>query len=266
MSIYIRRLILFIFILAFIILAPILILFYSGYQWDWRKNKIVKTGAFLIESNPKNALIYLNGKLQKKKTPALINNLLPDEYLIEIKKPNYYSWQKLLNIESKKVTFAQDIQLFLKDADLRKSSTQIYADQLYPEIQRITETAVDLFENNRVKPENIKGFSFSPDKEKILWWTNFELWIYNLETKNQELLARYSKEIIDVLWHPKNNWIIFAFSNSIQAIELDERDGKNVVELIEVERVENLLIMEKKELWFRGKIEGEEGMFRVRVQ
>ena len=118
MSSHIRCLIFLIFAIIFVILTPLLLLYYSGYQWDWKGNKIVKTGAFLIESEPKGAFIFLNGVILKKKTPFLINNLLPNEYLIEIKKQGYYDWRKILNIESKKVSFAQNIQLFLKNPSL----------------------------------------------------------------------------------------------------------------------------------------------------
>lgn len=266
MSIHTRRLIFFIFIIIFITLTPLLIFYYSGYQWDWRKNKIIKTGAFLIETNPKNALIYLNGKLQKKKTPALINNLLPDEYLIEIKRQGYHTWRKILNVESKQVTFAQNIELFLKDVNLHRFSAQTNADQLYPKIHQITETAADFFEKREIKPKDIKAYSLSPDKEKILFWTDFELWIYNLETKDEKLLARYSKQIIDALWHPESNYIIFAFAGSIQAIELDNRDGKNTIELIKADNIENLLIMKKGAIYFKGQVMGEKGVFEAKVQ
>ena len=106
----------------------------------------------------------------------------------------------------------------------------------------------------------------SPDKKKILFWTDFELWVYDLEKEKKEILGRYSKEVIDALWHPESNWVILAFSDSIQAVELDNRDGKNTAELIKTERVDDLIMMKKGEMYFKGRRMGKEEVFRVRIQ
>jgi hypothetical protein len=293
MSLQTRRLILLIFIIVFITLTPLLILYCSGYRWDWRKNKIIKTGAFLIESNPKNALIYLNKKLQKKKTPNLINNLLPDEYLIEIKKQNYHAWRKLLSVESKQVTFAQDIQLFLENPSLEivpeteKIITEIAENDFFHDVTLRQAQGPSTNSGTKLK-KKAKGYSLSPNKKKILFWTDFELWIYDLKTLQEKslpfdklrvnsaqgkILVRYSKEIIDALWHPENNYVIFALNNpsspatsSIQVIELDNRDGKNMIELIKADNIEDLLIMKKGEIYFKGKVRGEKGVFKIKIQ
>ncbi|MFZ5364930.1 MAG: hypothetical protein ACOZBH_01870 [Patescibacteria group bacterium] len=115
MTIKIRRIIASIFIIGFMISAPILILYTAGYRYNFKKNELKKTGALFIETEPKSTQIFLNGTLEKTDTPAHITNIFPNKYLIEAKRDGYKSWQKELEIRSQSTTFAENIVLF-KDA------------------------------------------------------------------------------------------------------------------------------------------------------
>jgi len=76
-----------------------------------------------IESEPKNALIYLNGKTQatpklelfKKenlKTPAKIKNLLPGKYTLSIEKEGYWPYQERIEVYSGQTTNIENINLY----------------------------------------------------------------------------------------------------------------------------------------------------------
>ena len=123
MHIHTRRLIAFIFILIFLICAPILILYTAGYRYNLKKDQLQKTGALVLATKPTGADITLNKTLLEQTTSARINNLLPDDYFITINEKNYYPWQKKLTIKAQETTFAEDIILF-EQTTAEKISTE----------------------------------------------------------------------------------------------------------------------------------------------
>ena len=92
-------------------MAPIIILYATGYSYNFKKNKIEKTGIIFIESIPKDASVFINNEY-KKNTPAKFRRVLPDIYEVTISKEGYYPWKKTLKVESNLTTFANHIVLF----------------------------------------------------------------------------------------------------------------------------------------------------------
>lgn len=107
-----RRIIYLAFILVFILITPVIILYATGYRYNFQKHRFQKTGILIIKSEPSGANIYLNGGVQKNTTPARIADLIPENYLIEVGKDGYHSWQKNLPVASNLTTFAENITLF----------------------------------------------------------------------------------------------------------------------------------------------------------
>ncbi len=105
----------------FILFTPLIILYSQGYKFDFDSPAggkiIVQTGGLALKISPKSSEIYIDGKLIKEKTSmfsnsVFINNLLPKKYNVEVKKENYNSWQKNLEVKEKTVTEAKNIILF----------------------------------------------------------------------------------------------------------------------------------------------------------
>jgi len=92
-----------------------LAIFYSqGYRVDFKRKKIIQTGAFFFKISPRGALIFLDGKLAKKTDffgNAYIDNLLPKEYKVEIKKDGYLPWTKNLEVNENFATENKNIFL-----------------------------------------------------------------------------------------------------------------------------------------------------------
>ena len=84
--------------LLFLLAAPSAILYSQGYRLDFENKKLTQTGGFFLKAEPKQVEIYIDGKLVKKTDfffgSALIENLLPKRYKIEIKKEGYHPWEK----------------------------------------------------------------------------------------------------------------------------------------------------------------------------
>ena len=108
-------------ILLFFIITPPTILYSQGYRFDISNKKISSTGGLFVKALPKSANIYLDEILVDKTDflfgSVLIENLLPKQYKVSLKKDGYYSWDKTLEIEEKQVADAKNITLIPKDPE-----------------------------------------------------------------------------------------------------------------------------------------------------
>jgi len=126
----VRTILFFVFLLIFIVIAPLLTLYVQGYRFDFENKKLTKTGALFIKTiSPKQAEIYIDNKLIQKTdfffSSALIENLLPKKYNIKVQKQDYYTWEKNLEIKEKQVAEAKNIILFPQDPGFKLLSTNI---------------------------------------------------------------------------------------------------------------------------------------------
>ncbi|MCH8741460.1 hypothetical protein IH779_01025 [Patescibacteria group bacterium] len=89
--------------------------------------------------------------------------------------------------------------------------------------------------------EGIKETKTSPDFKKMAYFTDYEIWIIFLEKitsqpqkeKGEKLfLTRFSEKIGDVFWWT-SHYLVFNVGNSINIIEIDERDNINMYTLAE---------------------------------
>lgn len=85
-----------IFVTLFISIVSIVAIF-TARGYDFIENEVKSTGIINVESNPDNATIYINGE-KKGSTPDDIE-LSEGIYEIEIKRDNYRTWKKELEIE-----------------------------------------------------------------------------------------------------------------------------------------------------------------------
>ncbi len=129
MTLKTRRLIYLSFIFLYLIITPFILLYTAGYKINFAEKKIIKTGAFILATDPAGSEIKIDGKIQKNSwqgffsgkrrplvTPAKIKNLLPGEYSVEISPPGFWPWRKNLSINPGNATFAEHILLFKKSS------------------------------------------------------------------------------------------------------------------------------------------------------
>ena len=111
---HIWRTILFaVFAAGFLISAPLVVLYTAGYRYQFGANHVVKAGVLSLTSIPKGASVKLNGILNSKHTPAVIDNLFPGDVKVRVEKSGYSSWEKTLPITSGESTFVPSAVLFL---------------------------------------------------------------------------------------------------------------------------------------------------------
>lgn len=102
-------------------------LYAAGYKIGKNGFSIQRTGMFIIDSQPKGAKIFIDGRAQKTfysllarndnfiTTPAKIKNILPGEYMVSLELEGYWNWKKKLTVYPGASTFAEDIYLFKND-------------------------------------------------------------------------------------------------------------------------------------------------------
>ena len=211
-----RTILFFILIILFLVIAPSIVFYSWGYRFNFETKKIVKTGAFYFKVLPKSAQISIapldsKGNVIKEKEiikktdfffgAALIENLLPKKYQIEIKKDGLYSWKKILELKENQVTEAKNIVLVPQDIGINPLTKNV--EDFFPspdeKIIILKETAessstssppgsnsagwsLKIFEvQNNVKSQlmdskdlskdgqvNLLDLKFSPDSERLL--------------------------------------------------------------------------------------------------
>jgi len=191
MSLHNRRILFIIFLLAFFIIAPLVITYAAGYKISFKRTVFQKTGTLALDTAPRWAKIYLNGKPRQRffkkyeekilgaeneesyaTTPTKIKNLLPGEYNVKLELDGYWDWQKKLNVWGGITTFAEDIVFFKKDLPLMVQEGNVKQLIFSPDKKfAVMEKNGELFLFNQAA-EEISPLDLKTDKTKILWSDN----------------------------------------------------------------------------------------------
>ena len=241
-----RRLLYILFIIAFLIITPLISLYATGYKigGDFR---IQKTGILILDTEPKGANISLNGKQLRRPlasffnqtqsritTPTKIKNLLPGEYDVQLELPGHWPWQKKLVVESGQSTYAEDVVLFKNDIPRLINSGQYDNIALSPDDKYLTARKGNGFIWLELKNENIQttadttaepddrqvSYQWPPDNNHLIA-NNF---LINLSgsTVNYDLSVAISSKITKIKWQDDNN-LIYKLNNSLQSYNINNK-------------------------------------------
>ncbi len=109
-----RQIKILIFVLLFIIIAPLVVLYANGdiFADGWN---ILPTGGIYVEKTPTGSEIYLNGKLKDTTSffsrNFLIRDLEPGNYQVSVKKDMYNSWTEKISVSTNLVADASVFML-----------------------------------------------------------------------------------------------------------------------------------------------------------
>jgi hypothetical protein len=89
---------------TFVIFTTIaLVAFGQGYRFDFKKRQLVGGGLILLNSDPANAEIYIDGQKRSKNTAARL--LMPaGTYTIKLVKSGYRDWVKTINVTTTRIS------------------------------------------------------------------------------------------------------------------------------------------------------------------
>lgn len=191
-----RTFLFFLFLSLFLILAPTVIIYSQGYRIDWNQKTIVQTGALFFEPRPAPVEIFIDGRLRKKSNfvfqNVFIGNLLPGNYLVQVKKEGYSAWTKNLEISPKLVTEAKNVMLF-------------------PTPPGVVEIKKD-----------IKKFSFSPSRKLIAFVEEDRIpmmTLHDKENNRNKLIFKASRNlansnITNIQWDKDSTKLFFSLESA----------------------------------------------------
>ncbi|KKP89124.1 MAG: Peptidase S8 and S53, subtilisin, kexin, sedolisin [Berkelbacteria bacterium GW2011_GWA2_35_9] len=167
----------------------------SGYIVNWRELTFEKTGLISISTNPKDAKIYLSGKLYKKLTPSRLTKLPPNWYDIKISYTDYQDWEEGFKLDAGQAINLEDIYLFYKNPIVEKKV--------------IEKEKFDKYE----QPKNLLI-----EKNEL----------YLISNDENIILTRFTKNINRVDWLIKNKYLIAHIDDKIVVFSKDESDQKEI--------------------------------------
>jgi len=176
----------------FTLSAPLAVFYSLGWRFDWQEKKITQPGILFFKVLPKSSQIYINGKLKKKTDfffgSALIDNLTPKKYEIEIKKDGFLPWKKTLEIKKGQATEAKNIVLFKEQNEFKSISEKTEKFFVSPSQNQI------IAQETSTKDADWTLYSFNVSSDAKT----------NLISKNDILLAKNSGSDPKSLLNPKN--------------------------------------------------------------
>ncbi|MDP3771007.1 MAG: hypothetical protein Q8R16_01770, partial [bacterium] len=89
MPLWIRRIIYLSFIALFLLVAPILALYSMGYRYHWGKHRIERTGLLVVDGEPRDAIVRIDGAVRAHGLPARIGGLGENEYTVRIERDGH---------------------------------------------------------------------------------------------------------------------------------------------------------------------------------
>lgn len=95
-----RRILFYIFLSAYLILCPLIVLYALGYIFTPKAEEgFAKTGLIHFETVPEGASLLIANKPSAEKTPATIRNLLAGQYDVKVVYPGFRPWECKVVIE-----------------------------------------------------------------------------------------------------------------------------------------------------------------------
>jgi len=211
-----RTLLFLLLVLVFFVSAPTVILYSQGYRIDIDQKRITQTGAFYLKVKPNSVHVRINGEAVKNTDflfgSTLTKNFLPKTYTVEIAKEGHYTWRKSLEIQARQVTEAKFVILFPKNIELKETTKDI---------------------------ATIKLEELSPDKRKIAFAKEAELWISYVQdskvqpfykTDEEIFLTRFSQGVEYINWIG-SHYLLFSVGEQIKIAEIDDRDTINIIDI-----------------------------------
>lgn len=108
---FLRKTIFYLFVAIYLAICPMLILRLLGFVFDPLNKHWVKTGIIYVSSNPPDANVYINGRLAPEKSPTVIRDLTPGNYLVRMELKDYKPWENTVPVIDKKATSIENILL-----------------------------------------------------------------------------------------------------------------------------------------------------------
>lgn len=199
-----RLLMLAIFIAAFFVISPLLVMYTSGYRYDFKNGIIQEIGAISIDVLPKNASVFLNGIKIPGSMPIRLKNVSPGKYKIKISADGFFDWEKEVAVENKQTIYIKEIKLIKKSTpekiiDGQIGQLSISTDKKYLIYQKINEKSEEFYLHDlSVNKDTLILSAEKNIKYKIDWFENANIFAISQNDNSQIQIVNATV--------PEQNW------------------------------------------------------------
>ena len=159
-----RLLILIICIAVFLVITPYLVMYSMGYRLDFENWEITATGGIYVKSYPSADEITIDSKITEKpgmfSSSTFVQDLLPKEHTVLVKKSGYFDYAKTVEVEEKIATKIENITLFKTDIAYDKLATDTMSFSISPDKKNV------LIESTNTKSLDSYYFPISSPTDK----------------------------------------------------------------------------------------------------
>lgn len=222
-----RLIILLICAVLFLIIMPYILLYSLGYRLDFENRKIVTTGGIYVKALPQPVEVTIDSTINNKTglffNAVFVQNLLPKQHSVLIKKEGYYDYQKNLPVKENEVTKLEHVILFKKniafevitdksqslfnqqsaeDKFVIKNNNLYYAN--IPDNANLTQT-----QKNTAVIKNIIAYKISDNR---IIWLGLDGFLHGSDV-NRENTQKLSETKLEI--NAKNTYNFFIFNQEI---------------------------------------------------
>lgn len=183
-----RLILLLVCIALFLAITPFIILYSMGYRFDFDGMKITATGGIYVRSMPEAENIIIDSKINKKPAffskDVFVQNLLPKQHSVLVKKEGYYDYQKNIEVKKNQVTKLEDILLIKNNLafDIMPDSADYFS--IAPDSKNI------IIESTDKNGLNFRYFSIAnPNDEKTFLFPLYNAKVTNIKWANDSTRA-----------------------------------------------------------------------------
>lgn len=103
------------FVAAFFVVTPLVVLYTIGYRYDWKNGLLRETGSISIDILPTSAKAYLNGQAVDASLPIRLPQITPGVYDLLLRAPGYADFEERITVSNKDTTYIKEISLLKKN-------------------------------------------------------------------------------------------------------------------------------------------------------
>lgn len=255
-----RHFYLFLCVIAFFILSPVIALYATGYRFG-DKFDLMKTGGMYIVTQSKDFDVFVNGEAQKSSSifrrNFLIQDIKPNTYDIKVSKEGFMIWEKNVKVYPEKVNELYPFNLpetidiipvsktILTPTTGNSSTTKskeisnkefTYAKNLF---LATTTNSISLTKNSTSTEEADNSLSHKKPSLKIVSNEIFAEWLGDIDSvplyfcdldKCETRISIYKGENVNgaELFLDRSDLVIFSTGSGIYVTEMDGKGGRNI--------------------------------------
>jgi|GEM_PF-2527292 len=228
-------------------------------------------------NNKKISLIFDLNQIYAKKF-TLQDWVVKNNHLLVVKEFYQGSWLEEINVTSdvKKYNLQSVVfSLALPDEGFKINPSQINDDLvILNNAQGMIIIDTTQITNYLIYTNDANDIVVRQSEKNILLANDFEIYLISLIKNTSDiweadatLLNRGSEKIRKIIWSANNSYCLSVGDRNVDIIELDDRDGRNVYNLLTANSIQNVWFGPSPDyLYLFGQINKQNGIWRIKIQ